>query len=294
MASASVVFPVRVFNVVAAVLVLVLLAALSAPGEEPLRPGGTAKDVVMPVRGISAHRGASTTHPENTLAAFREAIRLGAHQIELDVYLTRDGSLVVIHDATVDRTTDGTGRVAAFTLAEIKKLDAGSWKGEQFAGERVPTLTEALEIMPRNTWLNLHLKGGGDLGTAVAEEVVRQGRLHQAFLAAGHSAADAARRVAPNILICNMQNQGHDAAYVTDTIERGDQFIQFWRGLPSEQDMTRTRDAGVRVNYCCTNDPKMLKRLFDAGIDFPLVDDVGPMVEAAKEFGIEPHRPVDE
>jgi glycerophosphoryl diester phosphodiesterase len=89
-----------------------------------------------------------------------------------------------------------------------------------------------------------------------------------------------------------MQNQGHDAAYVTDTIQRGDQFIQFWKELPSEPDMARTKAAGVRVNYCCTNDPNMLKRLFDMGIEFPLVDDVETMVEAAKALGIEPNRPV--
>ena len=292
MAASCLSFTATVRFVLSAVLVLALVAVTPVPAGEAAQSSGTDKEIAMPQRGISAHRGASTTHPENTLAAFREAIRLGAHQIELDVCLTRDGHLVIMHDATVDRTTNGSGPVAALTLEEIKKLDAGSWKGELFAGQRVPTLAEALEIMPRNTWLNLHLKSGAAVGTGVAKEVVRQGRLHQAFLAADHQAADAARRVDPNILICNMQNQGHDAAYVTDTIQRGDQFIQFWKGLPSEPDMARTKAAGVRVNYCCTNDPNMLKRLLDIGIEFPLVDDVKTMVEAAKSLGIEPNRPV--
>jgi glycerophosphoryl diester phosphodiesterase len=78
----------------------------------------------MPSRGICAHRGASDTHPENTLAAFREAIRLGVHMIEFDVALSKDGQLVLMHDTTVDRTTDGDGPVSELTLAELKKLDA--------------------------------------------------------------------------------------------------------------------------------------------------------------------------
>lgn len=285
-------FTTRIRFAALATLVVAVVVAMPIAAEEPSQSGSSGKTVAMPQRGISAHRGASATHPENTLAAFREAVRLGAHQIELDVYLARDGSLVVMHDATVDRTTNGSGPIAALTLQEIKKLDAGSWKGQAFAGQRVPTLAEALEIMPRNIWLNLHLKGGAETGVAVAKEVVRQGRQHQAFLAAGHQAADAARRVNPNILICNMHNQGHDAAYVTDTIERRDQFIQFWKGFPAEQDMARTKAAGVRVNYCCTNDPNALKRLFETDVDFPLVDDVEPMVKAAKEAGVEPNRPV--
>ena len=78
----------------------------------------------MPSRGICAHRGASDTHPENTLAAFREAIRLGVHMIEFDVALSKDGQLVLMHDTTVDRTTHGNGPVSELTLAELKKLDA--------------------------------------------------------------------------------------------------------------------------------------------------------------------------
>lgn len=78
----------------------------------------------MPARGICAHRGASDTHPENTIAAFREAIRLGAQMIEFDVALTKDGKLVLMHDRTIDRTTDGSGRVEEWLLADLKKLDA--------------------------------------------------------------------------------------------------------------------------------------------------------------------------
>ena len=128
----------------------------------------------MPVKGIAAHRGANTTHPENTLAAFREAIRLGVQQIEFDVRVTADDQLVVIHDDTVNRTTNGRGQVDRLTLDQIRTLDAGSWKDPKFKGEKVPTLLETLRIMPRNVWLNVHVKGdpwvAGEVATLVVEE----------------------------------------------------------------------------------------------------------------------------
>src|SRR4029077_6422632 len=95
---------------------------------------------------IIAHRGNSAHRPENTLAAFASALEVGADVIELDVQLTKDSRLAVIHDATLERTTTGKGRVRDHTLAEIRAVSAGyaSRFGDQYAGERVPTLAEAL------------------------------------------------------------------------------------------------------------------------------------------------------
>ncbi|WP_163099394.1 glycerophosphodiester phosphodiesterase [Peribacillus alkalitolerans] len=108
---------------------------------------------------IFAHRGSKGTHPENTLAAMQEAVRLGADGIELDVHLTKDGELVVIHDETVDRTTNGTGKVMDFTLEELKKLDAGSWFSNEFQGETIPTLKEVLQLLQgTEILLNVELK----------------------------------------------------------------------------------------------------------------------------------------
>lgn len=91
---------------------------------------------------VAAHRGWSEKYPENTMLAFRAAAELGVDQIELDVRCTSDGELVIIHDATVDRTTNGHGAVADMTLSELRALDAGSWKGEEFAGANIPTFDE--------------------------------------------------------------------------------------------------------------------------------------------------------
>src|SRR5215831_9399959 len=91
-----------------------------------------------------AHRGASAYAPENTVAAFDEAVRLGAKAVEFDLRLSADGIPVVLHDETVDRTTNGTGPVSAHSRFDLLPLDAGSWMHARFAGTRIPTLDEAL------------------------------------------------------------------------------------------------------------------------------------------------------
>jgi len=98
---------------------------------------------------IIAHRGDSAHRPENTLASFASALEVGADIVELDVQLTKDGGVAVIHDATVDRTTDGSGRVADLTLQQLRGLSAGypSRFGTNYAGERVPTLPEVLAFL---------------------------------------------------------------------------------------------------------------------------------------------------
>lgn len=92
-----------------------------------------------------AHRGAAAYAPENTIASYDLAVDMKADYIEIDVQRSKDGELVVIHDTSVDRTTDGSGKVGDLTLEEMKSLDAGSWKGEQFAGEEIPTFEEVLD-----------------------------------------------------------------------------------------------------------------------------------------------------
>jgi len=105
-----------------------------------------------------AHRGASAECPENTLVAFRRAMELGASMIECDLQLTADGHVVVFHDWTLERTTDGTGTVRDQPLSMLRSLDAGSWKDPRYAGERVPTLEEALDATAGRVGLNLELK----------------------------------------------------------------------------------------------------------------------------------------
>ncbi|MGL4971324.1 MAG: glycerophosphodiester phosphodiesterase family protein, partial [Cetobacterium sp.] len=107
---------------------------------------------------ILAHRGASGTAPENTIAAFKKAIIDGCDGFEFDVQQTKDGKLVVFHDWTLERTSNGKGYVREHTLDELKELDAGSWFGEEFKGEKIPTLEETLDLIPDNMLINIELK----------------------------------------------------------------------------------------------------------------------------------------
>ncbi|MEO6026890.1 MAG: glycerophosphodiester phosphodiesterase family protein [Candidatus Binatia bacterium] len=111
-----------------------------------------------------AHRGASGRAPENTHASFAAALDLGAEAIELDVQLSADGELVVIHDETLERTTDGAGQVGDHTAAELAGLDAGSWFAAEFAGERIPRLADVLAQVRDRVTLNVEIKSARDLG----------------------------------------------------------------------------------------------------------------------------------
>jgi glycerophosphoryl diester phosphodiesterase len=111
----------------------------------------------LPQPVIFAHRGASAYAPENTLAAFQLALQQGARAIEFDVKLTADGQVVVIHDQTVNRTTDGTDKVAQLPLAAIRELDAGSWLSAKFRGEKIPTLDEVFEALGKKLLMNVEL-----------------------------------------------------------------------------------------------------------------------------------------
>jgi alkaline phosphatase D len=275
------------------VRVLCLLAVVMGVQSGSAAEGDATTGIQMPRRGICAHRGASDTHPENTLAAFREAIRLGAHMIEFDVALSKDGQLVLMHDTTVDRTTDGSGPVSGLTLEELKKLDAGSWKNNRFKGERIPTLDEALAIMPDNMWLNVHLKGGAKLAEEVTKQIVAAERLHQSFLACGEAAAVAAKQIDKRIQICNMERQANSLRYVNETIAMRADFIQLYGGKSVNAAHTkRLREHGIRINFCCANGAAVVDALFKAGTEFPLVDQLAAMLKVADRNGIARLKPV--
>lgn len=108
--------------------------------------------------GLAAHRGNSRYFPENTMAAFESALKVPVDSLELDVHMTRDKELIILHDHKVDRTTNGTGAVRSYSAKEIKKLDAGSWKGEQFAGTRVPMFSELLDRISDHPTITLNVE----------------------------------------------------------------------------------------------------------------------------------------
>lgn len=129
---------------------------------------------------IIAHRGASGYAPENTLAAFQKAIDMGVDGFELDVQLTKDNKLVIHHDFELGRTTTGSGFIKDLNLNYIKSQDAGSWFGDEFKGEVVPTLSEFFDLIPTGYLINIEIKSIGiddrDVAKFVVEEIVKHGR----------------------------------------------------------------------------------------------------------------------
>src|SRR3981081_1641417 len=122
---------------------------------------------------VIGHRGAMGHCPENTFASFERGLELGADWIELDVHLSRDGALMVIHDETVDRTTNGSGLVQEHTLAELKELDAGAWFSPAYGGQRIPTLDEVLVwARARGTILDIEIKNAPVYYAGIEEKVV--------------------------------------------------------------------------------------------------------------------------
>ena len=251
--------------------------------------------IVMPERGLCAHRGCPDTHPENTLPAFRQAIALGAQMIEFDIQITKDSFLVIMHDQTVDRTTNGKGKVLELTLAEIKRLDAGMKKDPSFAGTPVPTLEETLALMPRNVWLNCHVKGGAHAGKATAEAIRKAQRVHQAFITCGEEAAAAAREATPGIRICNAESRYRKDTpqYVSAAVQQKAGFIQLLRDGDNRSDLLLTlKQNGVKINYYYAQSPQELAPLLNAGVDFVLVNSLSDFLPEARKLGIQPVQPL--
>ncbi|SHJ28856.1 glycerophosphodiester phosphodiesterase [Pseudozobellia thermophila] len=259
-------------------LILVLAVSISHGLSAQSAPENT-----LPQQGICAHRGAHEKHPENTMAAFREAIRLGAQMIEFDVRLSKDGHPVVIHDPSVDRTTNGSGAVKSLTLAELKTLDAGSWKSPEFSDEKIPTLQEVLAIMPKDIWLNIHLKGGKKLGKITAQLILLGNRGHQAVLACEKKAALGVQKVDPSLKICNMERTPKRSSYIEETLKRRYAFIQLKKSRDdqaSPSDIKRLKEHGVLINYVAAETPEEMRLLFDKGIDFVLTDNLYRLIKA--------------
>lgn len=228
---------------------------------------------------VIAHRGANRQAPENTLAAFREAVRQGAVAIELDVRLSRDNVPVVIHDPTVDRTTNGRGRVCDQSLASLKELDAGVRLAGQFAGEKIPTLEEVFEAIPAPIWINVELKKDGarenDLECRVVELIQRL-RVSQRVLLSSLSVVallQAGRRgpeIPCAILTKNQQPLPWRRAWLALLVRH--EVCQVQLAQVSEALVERAHRGGRLVTAWVANAPEEIRRLAGWKVDGIVTD----------------------
>ena len=226
-----------------------------------------------------AHRGASAVCPENTMAAFRKALELGATGIETDVQMTKDGKLILIHDETVQRTTNGQGLVKDFTLEEIQQLDAGSWFNEQFREERLPSLEELLELVKeQGIIVNIELKNGAIQYPELEEKVIaciqRYGMEDRVVISSfNHYSLVKCKSIAPEIRTGILYMEGLYKAWEYGRTVGADALHAYKYAVLPEW-VEEAKAIGIIYHPFTVNDPEEMKRLIAAQVagiitDFP-------------------------
>jgi len=251
-----------------------------------------------------AHRGASARAPENTLEAFRLAVDAGAGGLELDVHMTRDGRVVVIHDPTTDRTTNGSGTVREMTLEEVDALDAGyrfSPDGASYPyrgrGLRVPTLDEVYEEFP-GTPVNIEIKEPRKGVEEAVFRVIKEAGAEDRTIVASqrHAVIERFRRVSGGEVPTAASRREIGAFYLLSRLRLEElarpaydalQVPQYYRGrtVVTRRFVEAAHARGVRVDVWTINDPREMRRLLDLGADTIMTDRPGVLAQVLEERG---------
>jgi glycerophosphoryl diester phosphodiesterase len=219
---------------------------------------------------IIAHRGASGHSPENTLAAFERAVQLGAGFIETDLHLTRDAQFVAIHDAALERTTNGRGSVRDFTLAELRRLDAGKWFDREYMGQRIPTLDEVLDFARKNDVIfYLEVKYDAAWGmhhSLVAALQKAENAARTIVISFDQTTLAALRRVDPSVMMGFLADEpGTD--YVKDALELGARQLCPQASLVTQELVERAHGADLQVATWTVDDAEEMRRVIATGVD---------------------------
>ncbi|MCS6862521.1 MAG: hypothetical protein NZT92_19640 [Abditibacteriales bacterium] len=214
---------------------------------------------------VVGHRGAAGVEPENTLRGIRYALSLGVDRVEIDVHRCKDGALVVMHDTTVDRTTNGTGKIADLTLVEIKQLDAGK-------GERVPTLQEVIDVFKEawaqgsQTLLQIELKGEGTAAPTV--EVVKCNGIADKVVLTCFSAERLAeaKRLLPQVR-CGFLTSTLEPDPLEIARQVGAGAVHLRHDLASRAWVERTHAAGLQARVWNIDEPERMRWAIALGVD---------------------------
>ena len=247
----------------------------------------------LPSPLILCHRGAKNYAPENTLAAFKTALELGADGFELDTQLTSDGHVVVFHDTKVDRITNRNGNLSKIPLAELRELDAGSSFSEKFQGEKIPTLNEVFETTDRRAIINVELKNFSTPFDNLTEKVCELVRRHE---------------MQKNVLFSSFLPWNlKKAARILPDVPRGLITAKGWMGLwgrsfgfffgdydalhpyldnVTAQQVQRVHKLNRKINVWVVNKEDDLRRMFSWGVDGILTDDPQLALRIAKRSSV--------
>jgi glycerophosphoryl diester phosphodiesterase len=229
---------------------------------------------------LFAHRGASARAPENTLASFRRALDDGAEAIELDVKLTADGKVVVLHDQTVNRTTNGQGDVRTLSLAEIKRLDAGSCFSPEFAGETIPTLDEVFSVVGKKLFINVEITNYATPADALplrVSELVRSHGLEEWVMFSSFNALNLIRLkgLLPRVPAGILAEQGSRGSLARSFAGRivAPKMVHPYFTDVDEAYVLRQHAIDRRVHVWTVNAPEEMRRLFRIKVDGIFTDD---------------------
>ncbi|MBQ8415815.1 MAG: hypothetical protein IJX13_02785, partial [Clostridia bacterium] len=243
------------------------------------RPAGSAivrHDAIMAYPRVCAHRGFNTIAPENSLPAFGAAVAMGAEEIEFDLWFTKDGEVVSMHDSTLDRVSNGTGKIWDYTLEELKQLDFGSKRGEAFAGLTIPTFEEILKKFSCHCMMNIHLKTEGNRPEyldKVAALIRKYDCEKYVYLMSGQdSVLERLQREYPEIPRCCGAGDGR-WEIVDRAIRYGCQKVQLYKPYFNEEMIQKAHDRGIVCNVFWSDDPAETERFLDMGIDTILTND---------------------
>jgi glycerophosphoryl diester phosphodiesterase len=220
---------------------------------------------------VFGHRGAMGYAPENTFASFERAIALGVDAIEIDVHLTADGEVVVIHDPDLARTTDGRGMVGGATLAELKALDVGVHFGAEFAGQRIPTLGEVLAWARGKCVMDVEIKGGPwpyvGLEARVVELIRRHTMVDQTIVISfDHPTVARVNALAPEIATGTLWSCRPIDPVAVAREAGADAILPFWAYCDAET-VERAHAAGLSVHPWATSEPEIIEHLIGLGVD---------------------------
>ena len=220
-----------------------------------------------------AHRGASSYAPENTFAAFDKALELGVNHVELDVHFSRDGHLVVIHDDTLDRTTDGSGPVTGKTLAELRGLDAGAWFGPEHKGERIRSLAEVFERYKGRLHFHIEIKGKSEsLASRTADMVRRFGLVDDVTITSFWKLwLEEVRSYAPELstgwLVPLGPNAAWDDSIIEQSIELGLDHVCPRANVTTPDLVNVLHEKGFVVRCQGVYDESLMRHVVDCGAD---------------------------
>ncbi len=231
---------------------------------------------------VCAHRGASSTHPENTLPAFAETIRLDCAMVEFDVRATVDGALMILHDASVDRTTDGSGPMEQLSYEEVRRLDASAGH-EAFSGTQIPTLNETLDALPGTIELNIHVYPGAEDGEFIVKSVcqeIRSRHLYaRAFIAGSDDVMGLVMDTDADVRRCLLGSQNRPDTYAQLASEMGCSSVQPLNSITTKKFCDEAHRLGLIVHPFYADDETEMRRLIECGVDGILTNQPQRMIQ---------------